>query len=613
MTEHRNVSPRTEVSTNFYGSVTGIVDSAYIQAHGGGGVHTNDVLDIVRDEIIPATNSLNQTLGGAIDAHVADTNNPHAVTAAQVGALPLVEDYNGQKTAVTIGNRESDRDVGKNSLANGEYVAAQADNSHAEGRFTKAVGEYSHAEGEGTIAAGRCSHADGCMSQTLPDDDYSFAWNGDDAIDYYSHGRGTFNINPVGGLDGFWVGEQTLFSLLTNKADKADISAENPTFSNDVLNIVRNEVIPSTNSLYTTLNGSIDVKRGKADLAVYEVVRTENTNWTLVGNDGITTQCTSEWTGFGFAFYKDGVNVAASDTTVSRDAKTTTWAGSPEIGYSGVATRTSYMDESIVKNPDQHLASVTTNGAGKVAEGDMVKLGANARLVKAEAGTDYQDALPYPTNAIPWDVIANPPDIPVIDATDPTFSKAVLAVGLSWDVASVTNAVAALNDFKGAFGDLDASDLTGGAATLGSLLLAIIGALTWLKKKALIGGSTNGIPDDPKVRDFFKESNSLLNGRLSYSRNATGLKDRAFNTLSFDGTEFNLSTALEAVTPTASGQPCDLLIVATATAATTISFTAGTIKGDKPTIDGSGTWLITLTEYASGVWYCRQIKMEDAA
>lgn len=116
-----------------------------------------------------------------------------------------------------------------------------------------------------------------------------------------------------------------------------------------------------------------------------------------------------------------------------------------------------------------------------------------------------------------------------------------------------------------------------------------------------------------KLYDFFTESNSLLNGRLAYSRNETGLKDRAFNTLSFDGTEYNLSTALAAVTPTASGQPRDLLIVATATAATTISFTAGTIKGDKPTIDGSGTWLITLTEYASGVWYCRQIKMEDAA
>lgn len=116
-----------------------------------------------------------------------------------------------------------------------------------------------------------------------------------------------------------------------------------------------------------------------------------------------------------------------------------------------------------------------------------------------------------------------------------------------------------------------------------------------------------------KLDDFFTESNSLLNARITYERNATGLKDRAFNALTFDGTAYNLSTALAAVTPTASGQPRDLLIVATATAATTISFTAGTIKGDKPTIDGAGTWLITLTEYASGVWYCRQIKMEDAA
>ena len=116
-----------------------------------------------------------------------------------------------------------------------------------------------------------------------------------------------------------------------------------------------------------------------------------------------------------------------------------------------------------------------------------------------------------------------------------------------------------------------------------------------------------------KLDDFFTESNSLLNARITYERNATGLKDRAFNALTFDGTAYNLSTALAAVTPTASGQPRDLLIVATATAATTISFTAGTIKGDKPTIDGEGTWLITLTEYASGVWYCRQIKMEDAA
>ena len=199
-----------------------------------------------------------------------------------------------------------------------------------------------------------------------------------------------------------------------------------------------------------------------------------------------------------------------------------------------------------------------------------------------------------------------------ISATNPTFSNAVLAVGLNID----TNSVAVLNEIADTFGGFP---IGGTATTVGGLLAALAAAAAWLKKNKVgsfdsVGGASatveNGVA---KLDDFFTKSNSLLNGRLAYERNETGLKDRAFNTLSFDGTEYNLSTVLEAVTPTASGQPRDLLIVATATAATTISYTAGTIKGDKPTIDGSGTWLITLTEYASGVWYCRQIKMEDAA
>lgn len=242
--------------------------------------------------------------------------------------------------------------------------------------------------------------------------------------------------------------------------------------------------------------------------------------------------------------------------------------------------------------------------------------------------------------------------------TNPTFSNAVLAVGLNID----TNSVAVLNEIAATFGGFP---IEGTATTVGGLLAALAAAVAWLRKNKADKATTlagYGITDAAteaslapeyspsssysvgafvyhdgniyqcttaiadggeawnaahwelrKLDDFFTESNSLLNGRLAYSRNETGLKDRAFNTLSFDGTEFNLSTALEAVAPTASGQPRDLLIVATSTAATTISYTAGTIKGDKPTIDGSGTWLITLTEYASGVWYCRQIKMEDAA
>ena len=202
-----------------------------------------------------------------------------------------------------------------------------------------------------------------------------------------------------------------------------------------------------------------------------------------------------------------------------------------------------------------------------------------------------------------------------ISETNTVFSNAVLAVGLNID----TNSVAVLNEIAATFGGfpLGAGET---ATTIGGLLAALAAAAAWLKKNKVqtLKLNDNSVETSAdggvaKLDDFFTESNSLLNGRLAYSRNATGLKDRAFNALTFDGTEYNLSTALAAVTPTASGQPRDLLIVAIATAATTISFTAGTIKGDKPTIDGSGTWLITLTEYASGVWYCRQIKMEDAA
>lgn len=374
----------------------------------------------------------------ALDAHVANTNNPHAVTAAQIGAVPFVEDASGEKTAVLIGKLASDIDIpiiGENSLANGFYVTASGHSSHAEGSNTGAYGDYSHAEGMNTVAAGhiahaegyntwadgRCSHTDGVYAYTDEGDDYAYVWNGDENKGYSAHGAGTFNIKPKDGLNGLFIGEQTLYELLTNKADKADISAENQTFSN-----------------------------------------------------------------------------------------------------------------------------------------------------------------------------------------------AVLAVQIS------TNDFAALYALKEAFADLPIDPVTGGIS-IGALLAALASAVAWLKKNKIgsfesVGGASatveNGVA---KLDNFFTESNSLLNGRLAYSRNETGLKDRAFNALTFDGTESNLSSALEAVTPTASGQPRDLLIVATATAATTISFTAGTIKGDKPTIDGAGTWLITLTEYASGVWYCRQIKMEDAA
>ena len=144
-------------------------------------------------------------------------------SAEDVGALPLVEDANSNKTAVTIGSRKAGKTVGKHSLANGYEVTASGEHAHAEGCSTTAAGDYSHAEG--------------FYAHTKEQDIYAFVWNGDGMrlAPYESHGSGTFNINPFGGLDGFYIGEQTLASILTNKADKDDISATDPTFSNAVL------------------------------------------------------------------------------------------------------------------------------------------------------------------------------------------------------------------------------------------------------------------------------------------------------------------------------------------------------------------------------------------
>ena len=203
---------------------------------------------------------------GNTQRHIDNKNNPHAVTAAQVGAVPLVEDTANAKTAVTIGSRKRGEPVGVYSLANGNGViasgysshaeggntttsgnhshaegyrtTASGDGSHAEGNRTTALGTCSHAEGLRTTASGYYSHAAGCLSQTKEDDIYAFAWNGDETrtVPYTSHGPGTFNINPAGGLNGFYIGDDKLSAIILGSVTN-NISATNPTFSNAVLSV----------------------------------------------------------------------------------------------------------------------------------------------------------------------------------------------------------------------------------------------------------------------------------------------------------------------------------------------------------------------------------------
>lgn len=102
-----------------------------------------------------------------------------------------------------------------------------------------------------------------------------------------------------------------------------------------------------------------------------------------------------------------------------------------------------------------------------------------------------------------------------ISATNPTFSNAVLAVGLNID----TNSVAVLNEIASTFGGFP---IEGTATTVGGLLAALAAAAAWLKKNKVqtlklndnsIEASADG--GVAKLDDFFTESNSLLTATIA--------------------------------------------------------------------------------------------------
>ena len=115
------------------------------------------------------------------------------------------------------------------------------------------------------------------------------------------------------------------------------------------------------------------------------------------------------------------------------------------------------------------------------------------------------------------DILALTSDIPapyIPDHTDPTFSNAVLFVGLDID----TNSVAVLNEIAATFGGFP---IEGTATTVGGLLAALAAAAAWLKRNKVgsfesVGGASatveNGVA---KLGDFFTESNSLLTGLIA--------------------------------------------------------------------------------------------------
>lgn len=82
----------------------------------------------------------------------------------------------------------------------------------------------SEARGAFVSAKAPFSSASGYAASTLSSDNYAIAWNGDgsramsDA--YTSHGPGTINLNPAGGLSGIYVGERPLSEIVADEIRK---------------------------------------------------------------------------------------------------------------------------------------------------------------------------------------------------------------------------------------------------------------------------------------------------------------------------------------------------------------------------------------------------------
>ena len=119
--------------------------------------------------------------------------------------------------------------------------------------------QFSVAEGQNVSAYGTYQHAAGYNVEAISNETFAFVWNGKDLYGYdnryKSHGPGSFSINPLSGLSGFYIGEKHLADILYNS-----ISNEIEPLKNNVnqniatLNTNIGSITQATNSLATNFS-----------------------------------------------------------------------------------------------------------------------------------------------------------------------------------------------------------------------------------------------------------------------------------------------------------------------------------------------------------------------
>ena len=207
-----------EISPNIRFSVS-LSSSSYSQEVGISGIYQNTLTSgyIITDV---ASKLKDATSAECIRAWETDDNAFYCPKRPDIGNTIIPSFYGSHaEGGSTKAIQRCTHAEGRNTIADIRYSHAEGSDtiaaemySHAEGNQTSALGRVSHAEGQATCAAAEGSHASGFKAYA--NHKGSFAWNGDSEEKYTSNGTGTFNINPIDELSGFYIGKTDLATTL---------------------------------------------------------------------------------------------------------------------------------------------------------------------------------------------------------------------------------------------------------------------------------------------------------------------------------------------------------------------------------------------------------------
>ena len=160
----------------------------------------------------PISTAVQQAIDNKADKTVATTSADGLMSAEDKGKLDDADNTYALKskygdTTIDVG-RKADTTIGMYSTAEGYYTTASGNGSHAEGYNATASGQFSHAEGRNTTASGMCSHAGGTGTKALHENEVAYGKYNESKDDtVFSVGDGTaddarhnaFEITTSGG------------------------------------------------------------------------------------------------------------------------------------------------------------------------------------------------------------------------------------------------------------------------------------------------------------------------------------------------------------------------------------------------------------------------------